>query len=299
MLRCTLASLIPLMMSQLYAEKSEEFLAGSRKLFDDVIEHGSYYILRDLPSSIAKELLLPVLPELLRKQTKAGMWRGKDAGRATWDALAALKHVGLLEGLLADERLIDPRGFLVEDGSYYAILLRKHIFGAANAGDAEAAAGFIAEIRAEQKENGSWGDTVIGTAYHLERLINLGVPQTDAAISSGVSFLLCQYHETLQGMHTRESYGFSTTGMFTAEDRNSEFDAAERYYPEWISRKICFRHLAVIQNAIGLKLLLRLGMEPDARVQRALDNLYDLYVRFGGHCASNIKKQYISGACRE
>jgi len=44
------------MLSEQYGWKSKAFFQNNRKLFDDVIRHGSWYLLRDLPPGIAAEL---------------------------------------------------------------------------------------------------------------------------------------------------------------------------------------------------------------------------------------------------
>lgn len=92
MLRCTVASLIPLMLAENYKESTEDFYKENKKEFEDIIRHKSYYILRKLPVVIAERLLIPELPCLITKQMKNGMWKG-DTERITYDILSAIKHI--------------------------------------------------------------------------------------------------------------------------------------------------------------------------------------------------------------
>jgi len=55
---------------------------------------------------------------------------------------------------------------------------------------------------------------------------------------------------------------------------------------------VCFRHLGVIQNALCVNLLLKLGLEDT--VIPALDNLNDIESQWDGFCDSDIKKKYLA-----
>jgi hypothetical protein len=41
--------------------------------------------------------------------------------------------------------------------------------------------------------------------------------------------------------------------------------------------------------------LLKLGLERETKVEKALDNLYEIAGRFGGFCAHDIKKPIMEG----
>jgi len=295
MLRCTIAGLLPLMMSEKYAGYAGDMFANHRKLFDDILRHRSYYILRDMPAAIARELLLPAVSGLIKKQKKTGMWVKKDSERISYDILSALKHAGLLGKLLSEGELKDPLDALKERRSYHAALIRRDIFNKSDEEDISWSDSYSSKIRQDQKGDGSWGGTVVETIFHLDRLRALGTASAAPSIVYGIDYLLRQYHEALPGIHAVAEYGFIAKNMFTSADRNREFEAAEMRYPEWIPRNACYRHLAVIQNSVCLMTLLRLGFEPDARVETALDNLYSLIFRFGGLCMHNIKKPILEG----
>lgn len=295
MLRCTVAGLMPLMLSEKYGARAGELFDGNRKLFNDIVRHRSYYILRGLPPVIAGELLEPEVPELVERQGKTGMWRGKDAERVSYDILTALSHARLLDGLLAGGGLASPLEALRGQLSYYPVLIRRDIFGQSDDRDSAWLQAFAAEIAERRSGDGSWGGTVVETVYNTERLLSAGKTRADEAVKAGAGYLLGNYRETLPGLHTDGPYGFVASSMFTSGDREREFAAAERLCPQWIPRAVCFRHLAVIQNSACLMILLRLGLEREPKVEKALDNLAGIYARFGGFCTSDIKKPILEG----
>jgi len=281
------------MQSERYASCAESFYADNTKLFQDITAHDSYYLLRELPVPLAQRLLEPALPKLLTAQKKNGMWKVKDTERITYDILAALVHVGLLDGAQPEATLkYDPSAYVAPKGDFYSLLI-KEILQAPTEGDAAARAALVADIVGRQEADGSWEGTVVGTVVYLNQFLDLGLVPEDAAITRGVDFLFANLQADLQGIHTSEPYGLVTHDVFTTLNRNREFASADRLKPEWIPRNLCFRTMAIIPNTVCLRLLLRLGLEGDERVAQALDSLYALYSEHGGLCAGNIKKPYI------
>ncbi len=289
MLRCNVAGLIPLMASQRYGGRTEELYGQFKPALEAVMRTGSYYLLRKLPASVAGRLLTPGLAAVLSGQRKDGLWARSQ--RITYDILSAIKHTGA--GEIGEILKYDPLGALEGSADLYALLIRRHIYNKPGERDSGAIAQMLREIKDKQAENGSWDATVIGTAVQMETLLDLGADPQDAAVRRGSGFLFANFHDDLQGMHTKAAYGLTGHGMFTSEDRYAEFDTALRLRPQWIPRAVCFRTLAVIQTSVCLTLLLRLGLESDARVVRALDNIHDLITAYGGLCASNIKKPFL------
>lgn len=294
MLRCTVSGLIPLMLTNKYAVHTEPFYSNNTKDFEDIVRHESYYMIRKLPVILAERLLLPEVPSLLRRQKKNGMWKVKDTERITYDILSALKHIGVLARPDSER---SPRYCPLDtlNGKYdfYSLLIKANIFQQTDETDDHEMATLIADIGSDQKENGSWDDTVIGTVVNIENLLDLGVRQDDTSILHGVDFLFDNLNSELEGIHTTASYGLVASHMFTTRDRNAEFASSVKLKPEWIPRSLCFRTLAIITNTVCLTLLVRLGMENDKRVALALDNIYQLYVKYGGLCAHYIKQPFI------
>ena len=294
MRRCTVSGLIPLMASERYGSEADRLFAQERPLFQDIIRHESYYLLRELPASIARQLLADQIPALLAAQKKSGMWKVKDTERITYDILAALQQIGALDGGRPEwAPRYCPLGYLEGRFGSYALLIRKRIYHVESEADRQATEALIAEIRGRQNESGSWAETVVGTVVHLERLIELGVSRDDPAIAAGVAFLFAHLHADFQGVHTSMPYGLTAHQVFSSADRHREFEAAATLKPEWLPRHVCFRTMAVIPNSVCLALLVRIGLESDRRVALALDSLYRLYAEHGGLCAGNIKKPYL------
>ena len=134
---------------------------------------------------------------------------------------------------------------------------------------------------------------MVGTVVNIEKLIDLGAVKEDEAIRQGIGFLRAHLNRDLQGIHTTSTYGLVGHDIFTVQDRSMEFSSAERLKPEWLPRKVCFRTLAMIPNAVCLTLFVQLGMEQDEQIAHALENMYQLHETYGGFCANNIKKPFL------
>jgi len=290
MLRCNQAGLIPLL-------KSKKFGAAIHPddtSFEPLLQHESYYLFRVLPVALADRLLRPVLPAILGKQRSNGLWKNKDAERITYDILSALRHIGLWDPEPPARLLTyDPLTGLSGRFGLYALLI-KDMFHAATPEDVRAKELLIHTLLSSQNPSGSWDDTVVGTVARVEDLLSLGVPAEHPNLQKAIGFLFSQYHEELEGLHTGGPYGLVSHGVFTTDDRHAEFLSAQRNKPEWIPREVCFRTMSILPNSVCVMLLLSLGMEEDTRVEAALDNLHTLYNRFGGFCATNIKKPFLS-----
>lgn len=293
MRRCTISGLIPLMASARYGPQAGQLLARSLPTFQSVARHKSYYLLRELPPAVARQLVSAQLPALLDAQQENGLWRARDAERATYDILALLQHIGAF----GDHPELAPRycplAALADRCGFDALRIKRHIYHAEQEPDRQAAAVLIDEARGRQGVDGAWAGTVVGTAVEMERLLDLGVAPDDPAMAAGVSFLFAQLNADFEGLHTSAPYGLTAHQVFSTEDRRLEFEVAAALKPEWLPRNVCFRTMAVIPNSVCLALLIRLGLEQDPRVAGALDSLYQLYDEHGGLCASDIKKPYL------
>ena len=290
MLRCTVAGLIPLMNSRQYAATADTLFRDNLAGFEAIIRHKSYYLLRTLPVKTARTLLAPVMPGITAKQMKNGLWRGKNGVQTTFDIISAFDHAGLMDTSTVPH---SPLAAVRDEYDEYALLIKRLLQAEFTQEDSRALAALMREIVSTQQANGSFVDTVTGTVIHMNRLLDLGMPQDDPVIMRGADYLLAQRKPSLQGIHTSGTYPLIVSDVFTTEDRTTEFQAALTYRPEWLPSHVCFRTMAIIPNAVCLILLLRLGLESAPGVSAALSSLYDLYVRHGGLCATNIKKPYL------
>ena len=295
MLRCTVAGMIPILMSEKYADLHANIFVNSRSYFDSILKSESYYILRYLPADIARELAQTHITEVLKKQRKTGLWKIKDAERITYDIYAALKHIGILDKVLSSGLLkYDTLAGIADNYDYYSLLIKKNVFGKLTEKDVKMMEAHINKIIDSQESDGSWGNTVIETSVNLEMLTELGVASDDTSISLGCKYLFSNLNSDFPAHHVGSPYGFNAQYMFSGKDRGREFEAAQKLRPEWIPRAVCFHHLGVIQNSVALITLLRLGFEKNDSVSHAVDNLYYIYCEYHGFCDSDIKKKYVS-----
>jgi hypothetical protein len=274
------------MASERYRNRVEDIYASHAREVEDIVRQKSFYLLRRLPKDVAARLLAPALPDLLAKRKKDGLWNRSE--RITYDILSAVKYAGLGE---SNEEALAAT--LADSEDFYALLIKRDILGAVNERDRAAIRDLIARKKGAQNADGSWEDTVVGTVVHLEALLDLGVDPRDRAIRRGTEFLFENLNGNLQGIHTKDTYALVGHDIFTTADRKAEFEAAQRLKPEWIPRNVCFRTLAMLPNAACLILLVRLGLENDPRVARALDCVYGLFKTYGGLCATYIKKPFL------
>ncbi len=295
MLRCTEVGLITLMMSEKYAGKRDELFNEKADNFQTIIKNESYYILRFMPSEIAKKLGEAHMVEILGKQKKNGLWKVKNAERITYDIYAALKNMSLLQDLFDNGQIKHDTLSLIQDKyDYYSLLIKKNIFNSLTEADQTAISDIIGEIKSAQSDDGSWDSTVVGTTIAVEKLTDLGLDANDSAVKRGCDFLFSQLNTPQPAHHIGSPYGFEAEYMFSSSNRQAELQLAEKLKPEWIPRQVCFHHLGVIQHCFAMLILMRLGYEKNELIQSALDNLYSIYKEFGGFCDSNIKKKYIA-----
>ena len=295
MLRCIVAGMIPILMSEKYSGLHENILANSRSYFDSILKSESYYILRYLPPDILKEFAQSHIIEVLKKQRKTGLWKIKDAHRITYDIYAALKRMRILTETLNSGLIkYDTLSCIIGNYDYNSLLIKKNIFNTLTEEDSKIISNYINKISARKESNGSWGNTVIETSVYLEKLTELGLISDNKVVSLGCDYLFSNLNPELPAHHVGKPYGFKTDYMFSGKDRGREFEAAKKLKPEWMPRAVCFHHVGVIQNSVALMTMLRLGFEKDDFIMRAIDNLYNIYSQYKGFCDSDIKKKYVS-----
>ena len=103
LLRCTVAGLIPLMMSEKYSTGAEDYYRSHKADFEKIITDKNYYLLRDLPVDIASRIILPAMETILSRQKNDGLWF--NSTKVTYDILSALQNVDVLDGLVTHKKL--------------------------------------------------------------------------------------------------------------------------------------------------------------------------------------------------
>jgi hypothetical protein len=280
------------MMSEKYSALTEKFYMAQKEEFDKIIENKSYYLIRDLPVTIASRILVPEIPGIISRQKKNGLWN--NSTRVTYDVLSALKHVGVLDDLSASEKLINVAEH-VADKYDYESLLAKSIYRQTDEKDVLEINRLIKYIRDTQSENGSWDNTMVATVYHLEKLLNLGVSRDDPSVHEGIDFLVAHLNFELKRPQNPGKTNMKQTSIdFLKEDRDLEFESTKKYKKEMDPKLVCFRRFGTMQNAICLKLLLKTGRERDERVVATLDNIYSVYKNYNSLCYFRVRKKFMA-----
>jgi hypothetical protein len=284
MLRCTIASLIPLMLSRKYGQYTDEFFKQYKKHFDSIIAHKSFYILPELPSAVSGMLFKSLIPAILKGQRSSGLWKAKDAEKLTYEILSVFKHLNLIDSYVSNHSFkYDVMKELENNYDYYPLLIKSLLLKKLKLKDKSEIERHIKNTLNHQKPDGSWEDALVATVINMEKLLAFGLKKNDKAIKKGIGFLFRNFKTEVKGYK-----GIIAPNMFS-NDSTLEYGLACRLKPEWISRRICFHHLPIIQNSLCLKLLIKSGYEKDARVEAALDNLFALHQRYKGFCRSNIR----------
>ena len=298
MLRCTLTGIIVLLKSKEYQDKLDKILNYNQynaNIFEHIIKHESWYLVSDLPEVIAKELIIPVIPDLRNKQNKNGSWKKKNSEKISFDILRAFKYVGILDDLILKNKFrYDPKQWILEQKSEYCLLTKKLIFNINETDDDKAIDLLIKDIKALQQINGSWDNSIISTCYHINKILDFGEDEKCEAVKKGVNYIMSTYIDEIEAWHIQTPYGLRIKSFFSTENRINEFEFALKLYPEWNPRSVCFRHIAIQQHTEALRLLLRLGYEDNELVQNALCEIYVLLSTYNGLCDSNIKKSYLN-----
>jgi len=248
--------------------------------------------LREIPPEILDRFFVEHIPVLLDKQNRQGTWKLKNGERITYDILAALQHLGKLPNLRTELKY-DLLSNVREKGDLYSLLIKKDFFGVLVAQDEKRLEQYVSIIVISQEEDGSWHNTVIGTAIEISNLLMCGIDQEHPSITKGIGYLFDHLNISWEGFHVGKPYGFKAHHVFCSDNRGEEFRIVSLLKPEWIPRQICFNHLAVLQNAFTLNLLIKLGFENDQHIEFALDNLFEIEQQWGGFCDSDIKKGFI------
>jgi len=294
-----MTGIIVLLKSKNYQDKILNSDHCAPHVFENVLENESWYLIPDLPESTAEKLVVPMLPTLFKKQNKNGSWKKKNSEKISFDILRALQHVGILDDLILNNEFhYDPKQWTLGQLSEYCLLTKRLIFNTNEPDDDKAVCLLVENIKAEQQTNGSWDNSIVSTCYHMNKMLDFGVNVQCEAIKKGVDYILSTYNEKIDAWHIQTPYGLSINNFFSTENRINELEYASKLYPEWEPRSVCFRHIAIQQNAGELKLLLRLGYENNELVEKSIHEIFYLLTTYNGLCDSDIKKSYLTSAKR-
>jgi hypothetical protein len=243
----------------------------------------------------ARAILDAEIDRLIRTQRPTGMWKIKDAKRISYWVLRALKHSEHLTSLLEEGRFRrDPFLPFRDEDDYYGFAVRRNIMEEPLSRDVKLQEQLVADIFSEQDEAGSWNGAVISTSSHIEKLMELGIGFDDQRIKRSADWLLSTCEEDVRRISNNMGGFVVAHSMFSSDDRGAEFRSALEEKPEWNPVRLCYIHLPMIQTGAALKALIRLGLENDARVIAACDNLLELRHIYGGWCDSNIREGLIA-----
>jgi len=207
------------------------------------------------------------------------MWKRKYAERRSYGILRALKHAGMLERVASGKVLkFDPLKPFVQSDDLYGYLVRRNVTGATLSTDAGLQSRLVRSITGEQKQNGSWSDTVTGTAMQLELLLDLGLSASSPPAKRGATWLLRQYQDSVRGHGGGDRVVAHVNSMFTTASRGAECQSALTLVPEGDPKGGCFGSLPLIQTGLAIRALVRLGHADDPRVHQSCRSLLDIAV---------------------
>jgi hypothetical protein len=289
-MRCTDAVLSAFLSHPVYKSRQEFIEAGIE------LAQKNWAFAYYLPQDSANYALNDYLKRIVKKQRPTGLWEKKYGEKKAYAILRSLKHARMLPDLIVSGVLkYDPYKPFSESKDLYGFLVRKNIMESILTDDPDLQRQLISEITNVQDKNGSWNNTVVTTSFRIERLLELGFEPDALAIMKGAEWILSQFRETIERRRPRATWSVFMNNVFTNEDCGAEFHSALEDIPEGIPRNSCFSALPLIQTALALRVLVRLGFEDDERVAKSYQSLLDINVppkhnpRLPGWCAHQCR----------
>ena len=292
-MNCSVASVLTLIRHPRH--RDEQWVIDEATIIAQLNAKGARFFtwVPELPVPAAKRLMESHLPKLLRSQRTGGTWKIKDAQRLSYETLCALKHSGLLDHLIADNQFRhDPFQAFSHENDYLSLVTRKHIMEQPAEGDEQYCRDLIRKKFAKQQKDGSWYHSVMSTAKEVEQILALGLSPRDERLRKAAEWVFSMCHEELERESSR--FGGKRVGhhMFTNPDRHLEFERALEDRPEWDPKNSCYRHLALVQNGVAIRMLISLGYAEDDRVVAACENLVEINKTYKGFCDTQIRKGF-------
>ena len=287
-LRCSGAVQSAFLLHPKYSRMKDAVDAGIQ-----MVKAGDWAFAQYLPSSDAKLALKSCLPEIARKQQNNGMWFRGNTEAWAYGILKALKKADLLPQVIGENGLrYDPYQRFVIASDEWGFLVRRNIVQRPLHTDSALQAKLIAN-QGKQTTNGSWGDTISETALVMEKLLELGVPEDDPALAKGTQWLLSQFQDRIELRRLR----CTIQNLFNTPDCRAEHKAAARILAHNKLTCCCFDMIPIIQTALALRVLVRMGLAKNPKVEAAFRGLLELQtnrkqpgqelppVPIGGWCA--------------
>ena len=286
-LRCNEAVLSAFLCNPLYRAQSRLIDMGRQ-----MVARGNWAFAYYLLPSVTEESLAGILPEIARKQQSTGLWFRNNAPIHSYLILRALKHSGLLEKPYSEMLRHDPFRWFRMDNDEYGFLARRNIIKEPRPDDAQRQRELLARIAESQQSDGSWGGAVSATALQMERLMEFGAGQADHIVQKGAKWLLQQYRPSVEFRRSGASWTVSMEHVFTTDDCGKEFRDAQAMLQQTKLAASCFECLPMIQTAIALRVLSRLGRHSEERVASSFHSLAKLQVK-----NEDIKGLAVNASC--
>lgn len=286
-LRCNEAVLSAFLSNPLYHGQSRLLDMGFQ-----MVTRGNWTLAYYLPRGVAQDSLAEVLPAIARKQQSTGLWFRSNAPVHTYLILRALKHSGLLDHPHSEALRYDPFQWFRMDRGEYGFLARRNLLNQPQPNDAQRQREFLTRIVKWQQRDGSWGGVVSATALQMERLMELGAWQEDHAIQNGAKWLMQQYRPSVEFRRPKASWTISMEHVFTSDSYNEEFRGAQAILPQTTLAASCFGCLPMIQTALALRVLARLGRHGEECVANSFRSLAGLQIK-----EEDIKGLAINASC--
>lgn len=245
-----------------------------------MVRDGNWAFAQYLSAEDAKWALEPCLPEIARKQQRSGMWFRKNAEAYTYPILKALRKADLLPRMI-DEGILRYNPYERFEGALdeWGLLVRLNIMGVALGADKSLQSRLISECKSKQNASGAWDGTVAGTALWIEKLLELGLAPGESCLTKGAEWLLSQFQESIERKRPNVSWGIVIGNTFTCQDCSSEFQSAGHILTHHKLAASCFVSIPIIQTALAIRALIRLGYERHEKVKRAMDSLLDIQTK--------------------
>ena len=280
-------------MSEKYSPLADDLYLAQKDQFDKILESKSYYLIRDLPAGVASRMLVPEVPSILARQRKNGLW--SNSTKVTYDILSAFEHIGILGELITNNKIKDVKGSVADKYDYDSLLIKLNVYGSANEKDMDEIGRLIRDIRCLQSEDGSWDDSIVATVYRCEKLMSLGMSLDDPSVRKGIDFIIKRFRsEGNVSKAEGKTGGRKSPKGNLREDGGREFAATKSYYKEMDPRLSCYIRFGTIQKSLGLKLLIRAGLEHEKQVEAALDRAYSVYDKYDSFCYFMIQKKILA-----
>jgi hypothetical protein len=271
-LRCPEAVQSAFLLHSKYSKMQEAIETGLH-----MVQKGDWAFAQYLSPSNAKRALDPCLPEIVRKQQRSGMWFRKNAEVYSYGILKGLKQADLLPELINGKVLRhDPYQCFANAQDEWGFLVRRNIMKEPVDTDRTLQAKLISAYTSTQRKDGSWGHTVSETALIMEKLLELGMPPKDIYIKRGTEWLLAQFQESITRKRPNSSLEIIVQSLFSTDDCGAESAAVSRILNHNTIAASCFVSIPIIQTALALRILVRLGFENNKKVNSAFSSLLDM-----------------------